>query len=275
MNHVKSPLNYSGNKYKLLEQILPLFPQNVNTFYDLFGGSGTVFINAEARFYVYNELNTKIKELVEWISTCESEQEVINIRNEIEKHGLFKNSKQEYYCFRDKYNETPNNIWLFILSCFSLNYNFRFNSKGNFNMTCGNRDFSKDMEKRFIEFNNKAKKLNVKYTNKNYNNFKNFSENDFVYLDPPYLPTIATYTENGLWTPKKEQEMYDYLDWLNSIGVKFALSNVSIYRDKTNDMLQDWMKKYNIHNLDFKYTNNNRYKKDNSTFTQEVLITNY
>lgn len=33
---VKSPLNYVGNKYKLLPQILPLLPTNINTFVDLF-----------------------------------------------------------------------------------------------------------------------------------------------------------------------------------------------------------------------------------------------
>ena len=37
-NLIKSPLNYVGGKYKLLGEILPLFPE-VNTFTDLFGGS--------------------------------------------------------------------------------------------------------------------------------------------------------------------------------------------------------------------------------------------
>jgi adenine-specific DNA-methyltransferase len=36
--YVKSPLNYTGGKYKLLSQILPLFPNEIDTFIDLFGG---------------------------------------------------------------------------------------------------------------------------------------------------------------------------------------------------------------------------------------------
>ena len=36
--YIKSPLNYTGGKYKLLPQILPLFPNEIDTFIDLFGG---------------------------------------------------------------------------------------------------------------------------------------------------------------------------------------------------------------------------------------------
>ena len=35
---IKSPLNYTGGKYKLLPQILPYFPSNINTFVDMFCG---------------------------------------------------------------------------------------------------------------------------------------------------------------------------------------------------------------------------------------------
>ena len=38
-NYIKSPLNYVGGKYKLLNEIIPLFPNDINTFVDLFGGA--------------------------------------------------------------------------------------------------------------------------------------------------------------------------------------------------------------------------------------------
>lgn len=37
---VKSPLNYVGGKFKLLPQILPYFPNDIDTFYDVFAGGG-------------------------------------------------------------------------------------------------------------------------------------------------------------------------------------------------------------------------------------------
>ena len=45
MKYIKSPINYIGNKYKLISQIEPLFPRKINKFIDVFGGSGTVLIN--------------------------------------------------------------------------------------------------------------------------------------------------------------------------------------------------------------------------------------
>ena len=42
MSYIKSCLNYTGGKYKLLNQILPLFPQDIDKFIDLFCGGASV-----------------------------------------------------------------------------------------------------------------------------------------------------------------------------------------------------------------------------------------
>ena len=59
-NLIKSPLNYVGGKYKLLGDILPLFPEKVNTFVDLFGGGGNVSVNANSNNFIYNDIETYI-----------------------------------------------------------------------------------------------------------------------------------------------------------------------------------------------------------------------
>ena len=64
MNLVKSPLNYVGGKYKLLPQILPLFPKDIDTFYDLFGGGANVAVNVNANKIVCNDINTKVMEIL-------------------------------------------------------------------------------------------------------------------------------------------------------------------------------------------------------------------
>lgn len=46
--YIKSPLNYVGGKYKLLK--VPLFPKNIHTFVDLFGGG---FIKDNYQDYGY------------------------------------------------------------------------------------------------------------------------------------------------------------------------------------------------------------------------------
>ncbi len=274
-NLIKSPLSYTGNKFKLLPQILPLFPEDINYFYDVFGGSFTVGGNIDKGKVYYNEANGKVYELVRFLSECDLENSLLKIDNIIKLYKLDKKSKEEYTEFRKEYNQNPNPLYLFILSCFSFNAQIRFNNKGEFNMPCGDKDFNNNIRQRFIEFNNKIKNKNIVFTNKDYKNVQIYNDNTLVYLDPPYLPTIATYTENSAWNEEKELEMYEYIDWLDSQNIKFALSNVIWYRGKQNKLLTNWSKKHKVHNLNFTYKNNNRYNKDNTLYTQEVLITNY
>lgn len=37
-----------GGKRRLLKQLLPLFPKDINTLYDLFAGGGTISLNTKA-----------------------------------------------------------------------------------------------------------------------------------------------------------------------------------------------------------------------------------
>ena len=53
--YIKSPLNYVGGKYRLLSQIIPLFPDKIDTFVDLFGGGFNVGINVNANRIIYND----------------------------------------------------------------------------------------------------------------------------------------------------------------------------------------------------------------------------
>ena len=65
-NYIKSPIFYMGGKYDLLPELLPRFPkeQEIDTFIDLFGGSGTVSLNVPYKNIIYNELNENIVNLL-------------------------------------------------------------------------------------------------------------------------------------------------------------------------------------------------------------------
>ena len=53
--YVKSPMNYTDGKYKLLPQILPFFPSGINTFVDLFTGGGNIAVNVDANKIIAND----------------------------------------------------------------------------------------------------------------------------------------------------------------------------------------------------------------------------
>lgn len=64
-NMIQSPLNYTGGKFKLLPQILPLFPRKIfprkiDIFVDLFCGGCNVGINVTAKKHIYNDINLRL-----------------------------------------------------------------------------------------------------------------------------------------------------------------------------------------------------------------------
>ena len=58
-SYVKSPLNYTGGKYKLLNQIIPYFPEEINNFVDLFAGGCNIAINCNANKIIANDINNQ------------------------------------------------------------------------------------------------------------------------------------------------------------------------------------------------------------------------
>ena len=57
---VKSPLNFTGGKYKLLPQLVPLFPSDIATFVDLFCGGCNVGVNASAKKIICNDIDSNL-----------------------------------------------------------------------------------------------------------------------------------------------------------------------------------------------------------------------
>lgn len=274
--YVKSPLNYVGGKYKLLPKIIPLFPQEINTFIDLFGEGFNVGINVNAKHLVYNDICKQVVDFLRFLQGSDIKQILQEIDSYIKKYDLTKENKEGYLHFRKEYNfgvQSP--IKFYTLLCYAFNNQIRFNSKGEYNMPFGkNRSsFNPTLRQKFIDFHKKLNEIDCTFLSISFENFdfSNLAEGDFVYADPPYFNSVATYNENGGWTEKMENELLDTLDRLNDKGVKFALSNNLKY---DNPLLHRWIDKYTVHYLKHNYNNCNYHKKDKSNDC-EVLITNY
>lgn len=93
---LKSPLNYTGGKHRLLPQIIPLFPKDINTFVDLFCGGGNVGINAECNKVLFNDSADCVIKLFEsWKES--SFQSIVKSTTElIRKFKLSETSKYGY-----------------------------------------------------------------------------------------------------------------------------------------------------------------------------------
>ena len=279
--YIKSPLNYIGGKYKLLPQLLPLFPSEIGTFVDLFSGGCNVAININAKKIICNDINTKIIDMYSVFQNTATNTILDSIAKNIENFSLSKENEQGFLQFRKYYNTTQNPIDLYTLSCYSFNYQFRFNNKLEYNNPFGrNRSqFSANMKNNLLLFLDFIKNNNIVFTANDFTSvdFSGLGENDFVYCDPPYLITTGSYNDGNRgfkdWSEKEEEKLYTLLDNLHIQGVKFALSNVLIHKGVRNKMLIDWSKRYVVSNLKNNYSNSsyNTVKGESA----EILITNY
>ena len=280
--YVKSPMNYTGGKYKLLPQMLPLFPNGGSIdgkFIDLFCGGGNVSINVNASLIVANDFDSHVIEIYKEFQKNSIKHILNHIENRIEEYDLSITNSDGFNKFRNYYNscEYKNPLDLFVLICYSFNHQFRFNGNGGFNMPFGKERscFNKSIKQNLIKF--KERISNITFTNNSFEELKidKLSPNDFVYCDPPYLITCATYNEKDGWNKSMERKLLDLLDKLNEKGIKFALSNVLYNKGKVNETLLEWSDKYTVHHLNNTYANCNYHTKDKENKADEILITNY
>lgn len=276
---IKSPLNYTGGKYKLLKQILPLFPVSINTFVDLFCGGGDIFANVTANKIVANDLNTNVIDIYKILQNQSINEILDYIEHNISTYELTIQNTEGYNKFRENYNNGQKHpLDLFTLICYSFNHQIRFNNKGEFNMPFGKERsyFNQNIKQNLISFHNSIHEKTIAFTTNSFEALKpeKLSTCDFVYCDPPYLITCASYNEKDSWTEKEEVKLYSLLDSLNEHNIKFGLSNVFTNKGKTNDILCEWSQKYTTYHLSHSYSNCSYHGTNKEMKTDEVYITN-
>ncbi|MEI7918342.1 MAG: Dam family site-specific DNA-(adenine-N6)-methyltransferase [Candidatus Saccharibacteria bacterium] len=296
---VKSPLNYTGGKHKLLPQITKLFPSDINTFYDIFSGGANVGINANARKIVCIEKNKYVVDILKYIQANNFEdinQRVIDIVDKFglsqsyikgynfyesdSSNGLGMYNKTAFLGLRNEFNNSKSRIdFLLVLILYSFNNQIRFNSSGNFNLPVGKRDYNGSSRKNIAAFNQLSNEKKISFINSDFRDIEknDLVKNDFIYLDPPYLLGLASYNELGGWTENDENDLYLLLTRLDKRGIKFALSNVLEHKGKINNILKDWANQheYIVHKLTKDYRNSNYHSAAKNNKTIEVLVTNY
>lgn len=301
---IQSPLNYTGGKFKLLPQILPLFPKNIDIFVDLFCGGANVGVNVPSRRTILNDIDDNltllfnmfknngndslclIDEIIEKYNLSQSSKYGYEYYNCDSNSGLASYNKDKFLKLRDDFNNSKDigyyhYAMLYVLIIYSFNNQIRFNRRGQFNLPAGKRDFNEKMREKLKKFIYRLEAKDYEFSNYDFSDFdiSKLNSNSFVYADPPYLITCATYNEQDGWNEQKEKNLLDFLDRLNANGIKFALSNVLRSKNKENAILINWANKnpnkYKVINLNYDYNNSNYQTKNKDSVTEEVLIINY
>ena len=97
-NRIQSPLNYTGGKFRLLPQIQPLFPANIDVLVDLFCGGGNVGINTPAERIVLNDSDKNVMRIFRLFRQYPTEQILEIIDGIIDRYGL-SDSRTNGYAF--------------------------------------------------------------------------------------------------------------------------------------------------------------------------------
>ncbi len=301
---IPSALNYTGGKYKLLPQMLPHFPRDIDRAADIFCGGCSVGINLDCSRVLFNDNDEHLIGLLNTMKKLQKEEMTESVRRIIDRYGLSMVSEKGYDYYgcsssdgaaaynrpgynrlRDDFNKRQVRdkeyyLMLYVLMVYSFNNQLRFNRKGEFNLPVGKRDFNSRLQEKLLRFMGRLKDGDYTFMCRSFLDVPvdELTERSFVYADPPYLIANASYNERNGWTEADERSLLEFLDGLDRRGVRFALSNVMENKGKRNEILEAWVRErpgYRVIDLNYSYSNSNYHAGNRDKKTREVLIVNY
>jgi len=265
-------LKWAGGKRQLISQMDPLFPKNFNKYIEPFVGGGAIFfyllpkrailmdINQEL-INVYNVIKNNIKALIKSLKKHVNKREYYyKIRNLDREPSIYENLSNVEKASRTIY-----------LNRCCYNGLYRVNSKGQFNVPFGRYKNPQFCDEKNLIAVHKALK-NVEIVNASFEKCLDFAEkNDFIYLDPPYVPisnssNFTSYTKDSFGR-EDQIKLYHIFKALDERGCKVMLSN------SYNEFILNLYKDYKIKILQAKRAINSDAKKRGEI--KELLITNF
>ena len=281
MKYIEGVMNYTGSKFKLLEQILIEMDTSKKIFVDAFCGSGSVYANVLDR-YEKVIVNDIISDLIGIHKGLLYSDDIVNKTKSL---CPGKDNPVGYGTLRDNYNSNPSSegLWALMLSC--TNNMMRFNQKFKFNQTYGDRGFSDATQRKVNNFTDHIRKFkdNLVYLSTQFENIE-IESDMMIYLDPPYgriknddgsigKKQISEAGYNAFWKQEDDMKLYEFIKKIDSIGASFMVSGVLYHDGKTCWML-DKLITDGFTYKEIKYDYNKVSRKGNKE-TTEIIITNY
>lgn len=266
---IEPPIVYAGSKFKLLPQLLPLFP-SADRFVDAFAGGGAVWSNVLDRYpaVVANDI---IEDLMEVQRQILDNAEVLLDR--LEQIKVSKDDQSAYLALRESYNETktPEKFLMLTLSC--TNNLMRFNKSLKFNQTFGKRTMSERSKEKIRAWATAVgpHKTKVSFQSAPFQ-LLDVQAGDFCFCDPPYTNSEAGY--NAYWSADDDARLLAWLQSLHERGGKFMLCGFEQHGQRPSWLLEQMEAAgFNRIALQSEYEKVSRSKR--SKETQEVAYVNY
>jgi DNA adenine methylase len=302
----KPILKWVGGKTQIINKIIIQFPKEINNYYEIFLGGGSVLLALltyikndiikihgniyaydlnEALIYTYkniqsnhNELYDELVKIITIFNSCPINDNINRKPNDIEEAMI--NKENYYYWIRSEYNKLCSDdkktiiasaMFIFLnKTCFRGV--FRVGPNG-YNVPYGHYNNPEIINKNHLDYINLLIQ-NVIFECLDFNvslNRDNFEIDDFIYIDPPYAPEKTTsfvkYTDNG-FDINNHHKLFILIHRLTQNNIKLILNNsdVSLIRDNFTN------EKYNITSILCKRSINSKNPESKS---KEVMIKNY
>lgn len=186
-----------------------------------------------------------------------------------------------FYMYRELYNnknmeksfDVDHITYWFVMREIAYSGMFRFSSSGKFNVPYGgisynNKSFKNKLND-ILELRNKAFYSSTEFNNLDFEKFFNkynfFTENDFIFLDPPYDSEFSQYNKEEDFTQNDQVRLRDVLLKTNAKIMVVIKETDFIYNLYKND--------FKINNFNKNYSVN--FKNRNERAVNHLIITNY
>lgn len=241
MENIKPILKWAGGKTQLLNEILPKLPRQYNNYIEPFLGGGALFFAIQPEHSIIADSNPELVNVYKTIAS--------NVNAVIEELEKYRNTEEYFYAIRKldylSLSDVEAAARTIFLNRTCFNGLFRVNKSGNFNVPYGHYKNPKILDKDTL-LNASSLLGKSKILCGDYKEIlsKYAKENDFIFLDPPYLP-ISEYSDFKRYT--KEQfyeedhiELAEEVNRLHDLGCHVILTN------SNHPLVHDLYKKFQI-----------------------------
>ena len=295
-----TPIRWAGRKTKLIKGITGAFQQanlNPSIYYEPFFGSGSLFFSLKSQHLITKAvISDYLPELEIFYKTIKNSTKLKNFEIEVielitgynrkksheSKTNYYKNKRNEYNLLLKKKKKISQYEKVYLSSLFyflnrtGFNGLYRKNTNGEYNVPHGRRASSKNQNIKLskADFKNFEKiSLLLKNTTIKSGTYQNIikkaTNEDFIYLDPPYVGNFVDYSEKG-FNQNDHIELSKHLETLRTRGVKFLFSN------SNTDMTKEIFFNKNLFCYELEVTRTiERRMKEKDGRTTEVLVSPY
>lgn len=271
-------IKWSGSKRSQSEEIIARIKDvEYDTYYEPFcGGCSVLFqlLHSDKKFkrYVCSDINADLISLWNMIKDNPSKiiKEYEKMWNELNIDDDKERKKNYYYMVRERFNKHKNPCDFMFIMRTTTNGMPRYNKNGEFNNSFHvTRDGikPKTLEKIILQWSSLLNKFNVQFIKVDYTRIHP-SENDLLYLDPPYANTKGMYygkiDYNKMW------------DWLRLQKCDYILS----FDGKTSSVDMTYEVPTDIYTThEYLYNGNSSFRRvigtSNSEYVRESLYIKY